>query len=65
MTPERWQGLLQKFQDDTITSAEALELNNAMVEQQEEARRTNDRTALLALGIGLALLAVILLSNKK
>ena len=35
VTPERWQGLLQKFQDNTITPTEALELNNAMVEQQE------------------------------
>jgi hypothetical protein len=63
ITSERWQGLLQKFQDNTITPAEALELNDAMVEQQEEARRTDDRTSLLALGIGLALLSVVLLGN--
>ena len=65
ITPERWQELLQKFQNNTISQNEALELNNAMVEQQEEARKNNDRTTLLALGIGLALLAVILLGNKN
>lgn len=60
VTPERWQYLVNQLQLNALSSAEAEELNNAMIERQAEARRNNDVAALLILGFGIALLAVLL-----
>lgn len=60
ITPERWQYLVNRLQLNALSSVEAEELNNAMIEQQAEARRNNDTAALLVLGLGIALLAVLL-----
>ena len=60
VTPERWQYLVNRLQLNALSSAEAEELNNVMIERQTEARRNNDVAALLILGFGIALLAVLL-----
>jgi uncharacterized coiled-coil protein SlyX len=60
VTPERWQYLANRLQLNALSTAEAEELNNAMIERQAEAQRNNDTAALLILGLGLALLAVLL-----
>ena len=65
ITPERWAFLLEKMKQNTLTLDEALELNNAMVEKQQEAIRDKDNAALIAIGLGLALLAVVLLGARK
>jgi len=64
MSPERWEYLVLRMKAQTLTPQEALELNNALVEQQEQARQENDQAALLILGISLALLAAIILGRK-
>ncbi len=64
-TPERWQELLEKLQYNTLTLSEAQELNAILLEQQEEARKHQDLAKLLAIGLGLFLLAQILRSSDK
>ena len=64
MPSERWDYLVAKMRNNTLNLEEALELNNAMVEKQEEARRKNDNSTLIILGIGLALLAVVLVGHR-
>jgi len=63
ISPERWQYLVNKLQANRLNGEESQELNNAMIEQQAEAKKKNDQSALLILGLGLALLAVLL--SKK
>jgi hypothetical protein len=65
ISPERWQYLINKLQMNTLGTAEAQELNAAMIEQQEEAQKKNDQSTLLILGLGLALLAILLSSTNK
>ena len=65
ISQERWEYLLQKFKYNTLTQSEALELNNAFVEAQGEARQKSDNSSLLWLGLGLALIAGIMLSKRS
>ena len=59
ITPERWQYLVSQLQMNTLTASEADELNAAMLEQQEEAKQKKDQATLLIIGLGIALLAVL------
>lgn len=63
ITAERWDSLLIKLQSNQLTVDEAWELNAAFLEQQTEAKNKNDTTALIAIGLGIALLAVLI--NQK
>ena len=58
--PERWQYLTAKLQDNTLTIAEANELNTVLLEQQEVARQSDDLAKILLIGLGLLILASIL-----
>ena len=46
-----------KLQTNQLTVEEARELNSALVEQQAEAKKKNDAASLIAIALGLALLA--------
>lgn len=63
ITAERWDSLLIKLQSNRLTVDEAWELNAAFLEQQAAAKDKNDTTTLIAIGLGLALLAVLI--NQK
>jgi len=60
VSSERWQDLLSKLQYNTLSIAEARELNAAFLEEQAAAKKRNDVAVLIAIGLGLALLAVLL-----
>lgn len=64
ITPERWDELLKRLKANTLSHSQAEELNEAMLEQQDEAKTKNDNMTILVLGLGLALLAVLLSSKK-
>ena len=49
-----------KLRSNQLTAEEASELNTAFLEQQAEAKKKNDVTSLIALALGLALLAGLL-----
>ncbi len=61
---ERWDYLLNKFNSNTLTLQEAQELKSAFVERDKQARNENDTLTILALGFGLALLAIYLGSRQ-
>jgi hypothetical protein len=63
INPERYQYLLNQMNQNSLTQPEAQEFNTALLELQEEARRSNDLAKLLAIGLGLIILAAIL-SNR-
>lgn len=60
VSAERWQYLLSRFQNNILSLDEARELQAAFLEQQEQARRKNDSITLIAILLGLVLLAVLL-----
>jgi len=60
ITSERWQHLLSKLHANTLSVDEARELNAAFLEEQAAAKKRNDVAVLIAIGLGLALLAVLL-----
>ncbi|MBT97835.1 MAG: hypothetical protein CL902_04320 [Dehalococcoidia bacterium] len=64
MSQERWEELLGQLRANTISEQDAVLLNEAMLERQEEAKNKNEGWALLAIAVGLALLAVYLNSKE-
>lgn len=61
--PMRYQYLLDRMNLNALTPSEGQELNTVLVELQQEARQANDLSKLLAVGLGLLILAA-LLQNK-
>ena len=64
ISEERWEYLLNRFSSNTLTQAEALELREGFTEREKKAKEEKDAVTLLALGLGIALLAVILNETK-
>ena len=60
ITPERYRQLIARLNTNTLTHAEAQELNVALLELQQQAQANNDLAKLLAIGLGLLFLAAIL-----
>lgn len=60
VSPERYQYLLQRMNLNTLTQSEAQEFNTILLELQQEARQSNDLAKLLAVGLGLIILAALL-----
>ena len=56
----RWAYLLDQFRSNQLTPAEANELHNGFLEKERKAKEQNDLATLLVIGLGLALLAVLL-----
>lgn len=54
-----------KLQANSLSQAEAEELHNALLEQQEEAKKKNDLAVLLAIGLGLFLLSSFLKNRRQ
>lgn len=65
VTTERWRDLVMKLQANSLSRAEAEELHNALLEQQEEAKKKNDLAVLLAIGLGLLLLSSFLKDRRQ
>jgi len=63
INPQRYQYLLNQMNLNALTQPEAQEFNTALLELQQEARLSNDLAKLLAIGLGLVILAAIL-KNK-
>ncbi len=60
INPQRYQHLLNQMNSNTLTQPEAREFNTVLLELQQEARQSNDLAKLLAIGLGLIILAMIL-----
>ena len=63
ISQDRWDLLLLKLQANQLTVEEARELNAEFVEQQAAAKQKNDVASLIAIGLGIALLAGLLREN--
>ena len=61
---DRWAYLLNKFRSNELTNTEADELHAAFLAREQQARIDKDMTTLLIVGLGLALLAILLSSQK-
>lgn len=61
---ERWDYLLNKFRSNQLTYVEASELHNAFLEKERKAKEDKDLATLLVIGLGVALLAVLLVGKK-
>ena len=56
ISQQRWEDLLKKFEDNTLSAPEARELKCAMEEKREEARKENDKPHLLVLTLAIEIL---------
>lgn len=61
--PARYQYLLGRMNANALIPSEGQELNTALLELQQEARQANDLSKLLAIGLGLLILAALLQSK--
>ena len=57
---ERWGYLLDRFDSNTLASQEAEELRQVFLERETKAKNERDIATLIAVGLGLALLAILL-----
>ena len=64
MDESEWEYLLNRLVNNSLTQEEAIKLRSAFQEREEKAKQENDLMTLLALGLGLAFLAIILNKNK-
>ncbi len=60
IAPARYQYLLNRMNVNVLTPSEGQELNTVLLELQQEARQANDLSKLLAVGLGLLILAALL-----
>lgn len=61
---KRWQYLLNKWTSQELNADEARELFDELQKQEQDAKQVNDTGKLLLIGLGIALLAVILNKAK-
>lgn len=64
MDQAKWAELLEELRSETISQDHAVLLNEAMLERQAEAKSKNENWALLALAVGLGLLAIYIASKE-